>query len=232
MYNKWGSTFSGKFHVTNGVRQGGVLSPLLFNVYVNELSDCLNKSGIGRSLNGTIINHMLYADDTCIISLSSAGLQQLLNICNGYSELHELTFNAKKSMCMYFRTSMNKHCGCPVIYLGNSICKFVKQVKYLGVMIHSSMKTTIDVARQTRKFYLQANLLLRNCRHCSDQVKCVLFQTYMHCTNLYRCQLWFNSTKSSLKKLSTMISSLTISLESLSVISQITKQFLPPQTLY
>ena len=81
------------------------------------------------------------------------------------------------------------------------ICEFVKEVKYLGVMIHSSMKTTIDVARQTRKFCLQANLLLRNFRHCSDQVKCVLFQTY--CTNLYCCQLWFNSTKSSLKKLST-----------------------------
>ena len=57
MYMKWGSTFAGKFYVTNGVRQGGVLSPLLFNVYVDELSDCLNKSGIGGSMNGTIINH-------------------------------------------------------------------------------------------------------------------------------------------------------------------------------
>ena len=139
----------------------GVVSPLLFNVYVDELSDCLNKSGIGGSMNGTIINHMLYADDICIIFISSPGLQQLLNICSGYSELHDLTFNAKKSMCMYFSTSMNKHCGCPVIYLGNSICEFVKEVKYLDVMIHSSKKTTIDVARQTRKFYLQANLLLR-----------------------------------------------------------------------
>ena len=72
-------------------------------------------------------------------------------------------------------------------------------------MIHSSMKTTIDVARQTRKFYLQANLLLRNFRHCSDLVKCVLFQTY--CTNLYCWQLWFNSRKSSLKKLSTSYNS-------------------------
>ena len=67
------------------------------------------------------------------------------------------------------------------------------------------MKTTLDVARQTRKFYLQANLRLRNFRHCSDQVKCVLFQT--HCTNLYCCQLWFNSTKSSLNKLSTSYNS-------------------------
>ena len=85
MYIKWGSTFSGKFHVTNGVREGGVLSPLLFNVhvYVIELSECLNKSGIGGSLNGTVLNHMLYADDLCNISLSSAGLQlQLLNICS------------------------------------------------------------------------------------------------------------------------------------------------------
>ena len=68
-------------------------------------------------------------------------------------------------------------------------------------MIHSPMKTTIDVARQTHKFYLEANLVLRNFRHCSDQVKFVLLQTY--CTNLYCCQLWFNSTKNSLKKLST-----------------------------
>ena len=141
MYVKWGSTMSSKFQVTNGVRQGGVLSPLLFDVYVNELSELLNKSGIGGNLGGTIINHMLYADDICIVSLSSSGLQHLLNICSDYCERHDLTFNAKKSMCMYFSTSINKHCGLPVI--------------------HSSMKTTIDVTRQTRKFYMQANLLLR-----------------------------------------------------------------------
>ena len=99
-------------------------------------------------------------------------------------------------------------CYILILYYRNLlICtnKEFMNYKYLGVMIHSSMKTTIDVARQTRKFYLQANLLLRNFRHCFDQVKCVLFQTY--CTNLYCCQLWFNSTKSSLKKLSTSYNS-------------------------
>ena len=54
-------------------------------------------------------------------------------------------------------------------------------------MIQSSMKTTVDIARQTRKFYLRANLFLLNFRQCSEQVKCVLFQ--MHCINLYCCQL-------------------------------------------
>ena len=207
MYVKWGSNMSSKFQVTNGVRQGGVLSPLLFDVYVNELSELLNKSGIGGNLGRTIINHMLYADDICIVSLSSSGLQHLLNIhvCSDYCERHDLTFNAKESMCMYFSTSINKHCGIPVIYLGNCERQFVNEVKYLGVMIHSSMKTTIDVTRQTKKFYMQANLLLRNFRHCSDDVKCSLFQTY--CTNMYCCQLWFNSTKSSINKLSTSYNS-------------------------
>ena len=45
---------------------------------------------------------MLYADDICIVSLSSSGLQHLLNICSDYCERHDLTFNAKKTMCMYF----------------------------------------------------------------------------------------------------------------------------------
>ena len=39
---------------------------------------------------------------------------------------------------------MNKHCGLPVIYLGNSVCQFVEEVKYLGVIIHSTMKTTTE----------------------------------------------------------------------------------------
>ena len=72
-------------------------------------------------------------------------------------------------------------------------------------MINSSLKTTIDVKRQTRNFYSRANLLIRNFRYCTDNVKCYLFQSY--CTSMYCCQLWFNSTKSSLKKLRTSYNS-------------------------
>ena len=63
------------------------------------------------------------------------------------------------------------------------------------------MKTTIDVKRQTRTFYARTNLLICNFTHCTDKVKCYLFQSY--CTSMYCSQLWFNSTKDSLRKLST-----------------------------
>ena len=65
MYVKLGPTMSSKFHVTNGVRQGGVLSPLLFNVSVSDLRECLNKSDVGGSMYETFVNHVLYVDVSC-----------------------------------------------------------------------------------------------------------------------------------------------------------------------
>ena len=60
-------------------------------------------------------------------------------------------------MCINFSIASNMHYGFSVIYVSCSICQFVIEVKYLGVLIDSSMKTKIDIVRQTRKFYLQPN---------------------------------------------------------------------------
>ena len=92
MILQWGSCLSNVFFVTNGVRQGGILSPMLFNIYLDGLSDILNNSIIGGSIGGIRVNHMLYADDLCIISLSSAGVQQLLVRCDDYCRKHSITF--------------------------------------------------------------------------------------------------------------------------------------------
>ena len=144
--------------MTNGVRQGGVLSPQLFNVCIDGLSDIINKSTTGGSLGGKRINHLLYADDLCIVSLFSAGLQQLLSICDQYCASHSLTFKVRKSVCIFFKGKMNKLCDIVSVVLSDKNIDFVHETKYLGVIINSSMKTSSDVVRQTRKFYAQANM--------------------------------------------------------------------------
>ena len=75
MFIRWGNSCSNKFYVTNGVKQGGILSPALFNVYMNNLSVTLNQSGIGGFLGDSLVNHICYADDLCLIALSSSGMQ-------------------------------------------------------------------------------------------------------------------------------------------------------------
>ena len=64
---RWGCSISKGFNVTNCVRQGGVLSPKLFNVYIDGLSNILNNYTTGDFLGGKRINHMPYADDLCIM---------------------------------------------------------------------------------------------------------------------------------------------------------------------
>ena len=51
------------FKVTNDVREGGILSPYLSNVCVDELSKQLKMCNVGCSMNGHLINHIMFADD-------------------------------------------------------------------------------------------------------------------------------------------------------------------------
>ncbi len=63
MYIRWGDSTSSGFRVSNGVKQGGLLSPRLFNVYMDDLSKELSSSRIGGNVGGNLINHLCYADD-------------------------------------------------------------------------------------------------------------------------------------------------------------------------
>ena len=75
---RWGNVYSDYFGVSNGVRQGGILSPFLFNLYMNDLSDRLNKLKIRCCINGIVVNHIMYADDLVLIAPSVAGMNKIV----------------------------------------------------------------------------------------------------------------------------------------------------------
>ena len=74
---RWGNLVSESFSVSNGVRQGGILSPRLFAIYIDDISAVLNKLGAGCRVSDTLINHLMYADDMVLMSPSTAALQIL-----------------------------------------------------------------------------------------------------------------------------------------------------------
>ena len=64
---KCGKLCSLYFGISNGVRQGGILSPERFSVYVDELLRRLSDDKIGSIINGISVNHVFDADDLCVM---------------------------------------------------------------------------------------------------------------------------------------------------------------------
>ena len=197
MFIRWGNTYSTKFLVTNGVKQGGILSPCLFNVCMNNLSLSLNGSGIEGSLGDNIINHLCYADNSCLISLSSSGMQHLLDICDTYAISHQISYNATKSFSLCFRPKQIQ-LNAPCFVLGKQLIPAVDRCKYLGIIV-SEVNCDGDLKKANGKVLCYSkNMLLQKFSYCSPDVKCCMFKSY--CSTMYCSSMWFDSTVTSMKK--------------------------------
>ena len=85
------------FPITVGVKQGGILSPALFKEYIDELIHNCTNANVGAIFNKINVSITVYADDILLLSPVDSHLQILLNICNDYSNLWRINFNAAKS---------------------------------------------------------------------------------------------------------------------------------------
>ena len=196
---RWGKFLSEPFTVSNGVRQGGILSPLLFNVYVDDLSIRLNKLNIGCTIGGTIINHILYADDLVLISPSTHGLSKLLNDCQKYGIECDIVFNSKKSAIMFFKPAYMQNAIMPNFKINDEIIQVFNKYTYLGHIITDTLSDDLDIYRQRKKIFSQGNSLLRKFFMCTIEVKSTLFRSY--CSSFYTAQLWTNYSQTAINKL-------------------------------
>ena len=97
---------------------------------MDDLSMYLNSSGIGGYLGTAFTNHLCYADDLCLISLSFSAMQQLLHICNTYAAEHQLLYNGSKSFSLCFKRKELK-VSSPSLVLGKSKIPMVEQCNIL-----------------------------------------------------------------------------------------------------
>ena len=119
-----------------GVRQGCVLSPLLFNIFMADFQRSLPPD-VGVHLSETTrLNCILWADDIILLAESEEGLNQLLGGLKTYTDKNELKVNTDKTKCMIFNKT-----GRLIrrdFYLGASKLENVRSYKYLGLIITPS----------------------------------------------------------------------------------------------
>ena len=99
----WGKRTSEYFSIINGVRQGGILSPQLIAIYMDDSSVCLTQCKAGCHLNETVTNHVMYTDDICLMAPSAIALQKMLNLCYEFSQSNDIILKPIKSQCMLFK---------------------------------------------------------------------------------------------------------------------------------
>ena len=156
---KFTEGLSDQFISERGVKQGDVLSPLLFNIYINQIVDILdNHSTDLISVGNSKLHCLLYADDLVLLSSSPAGLQNSLDLLAKFCSDWKLEINVSKSKALVFNS--NGKSWLNYFRLNDSYIETVDKYCYLGITL-----------KYNGNFNLASNVLQEKARKALFKIK-------------------------------------------------------------
>ena len=134
--------------MANGVRQGGILFPILF---IDELLQRLANIGVGGHWKGMFASCLCYADDLALLAPSAHTLRRMLEVCSNFA-----MFNAGKTqvicICRH-RSIVVDDC---IEFCGQKL-NFSDLVCHLDHMLACDLSDSIDIEMKTKEFIRCAN---------------------------------------------------------------------------
>jgi hypothetical protein len=188
---KIGNKVTETFTINQGVRQGCILSPLLFNIFLADLPEKLdmeiNKVNPGSAIPSCVV----WADDIIIMSESEKGLRGMLNALDEYCKENELQINTDKTKCMIFNKTgrlIRKSFS-----LNDTEIETVREFKYLGFLltpsgeIRSGLK---DLRDRAMKAYYSLKSTLGTAFNKNVQITLNLVDSLIKPILLYASDFW------------------------------------------
>jgi hypothetical protein len=167
--------FSKPFDVKSGDRQGGVLPPCVFNIFINVIITELKLANNGCIIQDRFIGCLLHADDIILLSPSVHGLQRMFNICHETTVELGTVFNCFIVYCICFGRRWK--CDISPMQLGNSHIHWAVCIDYPGVHICAGRPLTFDVSSVKQSFFMACNCTYRAVQY-NNQLHLVLQEAY------------------------------------------------------
>jgi len=148
---KWKNAWSAEFKIKFGVRQGSVLSPFLFAIFMDDVGALCRPE--------FKLYIILYADDILLLAPTVTALEKLLHALERELIWLDMAINFRKSSCLRIGQRCDSVCANVVSYSGQPIL-WASEIKYLGVYIVRSRAFRCSYSMAKRSFYRAANAIL------------------------------------------------------------------------
>ena len=186
------SNFVTEYFQSNiGVRQGDGMSPILFNVFINDLISELNSDECTPAkIENVRVGCLLYADDVVIMSDTETGLQTSLDKIAAFCNKWSLSVNTNKTKVIVFnKRDLDKF----KFTIENELLEIVKSYKYLGIIVSQSGSMTHAISNLSMKalkciFALKKDLSCHSFVPLKIYLKC--FDSLIRPILLYNSEVW------------------------------------------
>ena len=154
------------FRTTIGVKQGCVFSPILFNLFINKITEIFDGSCDPLTVNNKDINCLLWADDLLLVSSSPSGLQNSLTKMGQFYDNLALKVNLKKNQVIVFNKSGKKLDNKFHFTLDGKKVQSVDEYQYLGLKLRPSGSMSVAVQelhdKASRAWFGISNVIYKN----------------------------------------------------------------------
>jgi hypothetical protein len=185
------------FASTQGTKQGGELSPLLFGMFIEQLHDLILDQcpGVGPMVGGMRVPDIMYADDVACLAYEPEHIQQLLDCLQLFCDLFGMKVNVGKTLVVVFRKSK----GLPQrvkdfvwLYAGQPV-RVEQEFKYLGATLHCTkggVAAATALAAAGRRAMHKLVTRLRQARVSQPAFQLRMFRVLVEPVLSYGCQVF------------------------------------------
>jgi hypothetical protein len=147
------------FHVSTGLKQGCILSPVLFNMYLNDFIMEINNRDLGVQIKGEKVGVLCYADDLVLLASCEKDLQLLLDRLAVWCLKWHMKVNPLKSNVVHFRGESCKLTQCK-FSIGNEHIHVTSKYKYLGLTLSEHLNFNITATAVAKAAQRALGLLI------------------------------------------------------------------------